>query len=189
MSEPTSIIAGDTIEWDKSLDDYSPTDGWTLHYRLLGPKAIAIDDSYVVADGGSWAISIPASVTVAWTPGAYTLYGWVTSGSDSFKVVETKLEIKQDFRTQASPLDNRSHVRKTLDAIEAAIEGIAARQEASYTITLGNGQTRTFTAVNRAELITMHSHYSDLYRQEQMAERINQGKKGGNKIQIRFTGA
>ena len=30
-------------------------------------------------------------------------------------------------------------------------------------------------------------HYAELYRQEQAAERINQGQAGANKILVRFT--
>lgn len=186
MAEPTSIVAGDTVEWTKSTDDYSPADGWTLHYRLRGPKSIDVSDANVVASGSEWEISIPATTTVLWAEGDYTLYGWVTKDADSFKVVETKVAILPDFRTQANPLDNRSHVKRTLDALEAAIEGISAREESSYTITLGNGQTRTFSFVNRVELNQIRNHYKEEYRQEQQAERIAQGLGSGGKILVRF---
>lgn len=184
-TEPTSFFAGDTVTWDKSLDDYSAADSWTLNYVLRGPQTCAFTAGWIVADGTGWTVTIPAESTLVWTAGDYTLFGWVTKAAERFQVVEQKLTIKPNFAVNKGTFDNRSHVKKTLDAIEACIEGNASRDEKSYSINYG-GRERTLELVPKAELIAMHSRYSELYRQELQAERISKGMKGGGKILTRF---
>lgn len=186
MSEPTQFFAGSTVEWEKSLDDYTPDDGWTLNYRFLGPKNITVAEANITDDGTTWTVAIPAVTTIDYPAGNYTLYGWVTNDAgESHKVSEVKVEIKADFRTTNSPHDPRSIVKKTLDAIDAAILGIASREEQSYSINVG-GRERTLELCSRAELITMRSHYARLYADELTEDKINAGQAGGRRILCRF---
>ena len=50
-TEPTSIIAGDTLAWTKSLADYEAS-LWTLTYYLRGPSAQTIT---ATTSGGDFA--------------------------------------------------------------------------------------------------------------------------------------
>lgn len=185
-TEPTSITAGDTLEWTKSLSDYSAAD-YSLHYRLRGPENIDIADGCITASGTDFEVVIPAATTVSWGAGEYVLYGWVTSaGGESIKVVETKVEIKPDFRTAKSIIDARNHNKRTLDAIEAVIEGRAGRADKSYTISLG-GHERSLESIPHNELIALHSRYEARVKQDEAADRVSKGQKGSNKINIRIT--
>ena len=76
MSEPTTIIAGDSVAWTKSLADY-PAPTWTLKYRLVREgKSIEI---VATASGSDHAIAVLPATSAGWLPGDYK---WVAMVSD-----------------------------------------------------------------------------------------------------------
>ena len=38
ITEPASLIAGDTVRWLKHLPDFLPADGWQLSYQLVNAQ-------------------------------------------------------------------------------------------------------------------------------------------------------
>lgn len=176
MSEPTTVYAGDTIEWTKALGDYPATE-CTLSYSLVREGAsISITAS---ASGSEYAISVPAATSAAWQPGEYQWTSYVTSGATR-KVIETgSLIIRAN--PAAGGYDTRSYVKRVLDAIEAMLEGRATSDVTSYSI-----GGRSVSKASVAELLAWRSQYRREYEREQAAARLERGLGSGRKILTRM---
>jgi hypothetical protein len=147
MSEPTSLRAGDTASWTRTLPDYPASAGWTLRYRLLwstGQTEFAAS-----ADGDDYAVSLTAATTAAWADGAATLFSWVEQGADSsyqrVTIGQQPLQILPNLATAAS-FDGRSSAEKALADARAALQQYAANGQAHVAEYDIGGRRMTFRA-------------------------------------------
>jgi hypothetical protein len=180
MNEPQSFSAGDTVTWTESLADYLASAGWILNYRLSGPQQI---DLISVADGDDHKITITKAISADYGAGVYQWQSYVEKGTERFTIARGRIEILADL-TQVegtAEYDARSHVQKVFDAIKATIESRATKSQSEIVIA-----GRSLKYLDPGELITWYHHYEALVKQEQNAERINQGLKVSNKILTRF---
>ena len=69
--EPSTLRAGDTWTWRKSLADYPATEGWSLRYVLANADHRKEFDS--AADGADHLVTVAATSTDDTIPGRYTL--------------------------------------------------------------------------------------------------------------------
>ena len=177
LNIPKQIRAGDTLKFTDSIPDYSALDGWTLNYSLANKNdKIAITSS---ASGSDHAISVPYVTTAAWASGKYRYQAYVDDGTDRYTVESGNLEILNDLK--GGFVDDRNHVEKTLDAIEAVLEGKASQDQLSMSI---NG--RSLTRFNPSELLNWRDKYRAELVQIRQRERIAQGMGSGTKIKLRF---
>ena len=132
-TEPTTLIAGDTARWAKSLSDHLPADGWTLAYTWLSAStrytATAAQDP---DDASRHLLTITATTTAAWSPGMYEWRARVshTSG-DVITVASGTMQVTPSFATAT---DARSHAAKALANIEAYLENSSNLAAAEYSI-------------------------------------------------------
>lgn len=177
-NEPLVVTAGDTIEWKRTFDDYPASAGWVLTYALR--SASSSIDITASADVDDHLVSITAATSAAYVADTYSWQAYVTKGIERFSVDKGTLTINPDFAA-AGTYDNRTHVKKVLDAIEAALESRASKEQLSYTI---NG--RALTLLTPAELMEARSRYQVEYRSEQAAERIANGLATTKRVGVRF---
>lgn len=178
--EPESVTAGDLVTWLIALPDY-PASTWTLSYRLIN-SAGKIDIT-AGASGDSHLVSVAAATSAGWTAGTYTWTKFVTSGLQRHTLASGSIIVGRNLAAEAAGYDTRSHAKKMLDAIEAAL------------ISMSSGER---LAVVEAELATRRLKYDlqglmklrDMYRAavnaELAAERINQGLQPRNKLLVRL---
>lgn len=179
--EPPALYAGDTIAWNIALPDYPASGGWTLKYNAVSAggrfaltSAPSSDDHAVAASG---------ITTAAFAPGTYSLTKYVEH-SDGTRVTlsELSLLVKPDLAGKTAAFDNRSHVKKVLDAIESVLEGRAGTDQLELTI---DGTTLKRTPV--ADLLILRSKYLGYLQQEQQAANLAAGISGNSgKILVRF---
>lgn len=160
-TEPTQLIAGDSWEWDRTLGDYPPDDGWELSYVLRGNTdlTIAFDDAAgpVSADAGVFEVRVPPATTATVLPGTYRLVGQVDDGTDRFVVYDATLTVEQN---PATVVDSKTQAEIDLASVQSAIAArLAGDQPESYTI---NG--REIQRIPLAELYRIESRL--LYRIE-----------------------
>ena len=178
-NEPTSLRAGDTWKWTRTLADY-PAGTWTLKYRFK--NAAAGFEITATASGTDHAVTVAASTTNAYPAGAYQWIAWVEAGAEKFTVDTGTMDVAPDYRsgTATAALDDRSHARKVLAALEARIEGrdmdvgefeIAGRRVKYMPIT---------------DVIKLHSRYKAMVDAEINAELLAKGEGIGRKIQFRM---
>lgn len=173
--EPTEIRAGDTITWKKTLADYpAPTN--VLSYRLINGAHTV--DITAAADGTDHLVTITAATSAAYTAGDYEWFSFATAGTVRTTLGRGTITILPD---PATAIDFRSHAKKVLDAIEAAIEGRATRTDLEYSIA-----GRSIRSMTHAELITARAFYKNEYQRELSAEKVKQGLGTGRRVLTRF---
>ena len=179
-NEPAELRAGDTWKWTRSLADY-PASAWTLKYRFKSPTAGF--EITATTSGNDYAITVAAATTAAYAAGTYTWIAWVEGGTAEKYTVDTGImAVDADYRsgTATASLDDRSHARKTLAAIESWIEsrnpGVAEYEIAG----------RRMKYISIAELLKLRQSYKTEVAAEEAAEAIRNGLGTSRRIQFRL---
>ena len=177
-NEPVQFTAGDTVKWTKLLPDYPASAGWTLTYYAIqkNHKFSAV----ATASGDGYSFNIPAATSANFVVGHYFWELQVTKAGERFTVERGTLDVLTDIAAQNN-YDGRSHARKTLEAIEAVIEGRASTDQEEYTI--GNRSLKR-TAI--ADLIVLADKYRAMVKAEDNAEAVRLGRGAKNRILVRF---
>lgn len=168
--EPQALIAGDTLQFDKTVPNFSPVDGFTLSYvlTLLGKAPIQINGGVITSTGATFNVNVPAATTGAWVPGKYFWIAYVTgSGTTAgqrFKIGEGVITILPNPATADATTDYRSDNKKNLDAIDAVLANVVTSDVQSYKI---NG--REIVKMRRAELLQLRGFYAQRYKEERIA--------------------
>ena len=173
--EPPSFIAGDTVTWKKALSDYLASDSWVLTYYLVmdGDQKTIV----ATASGDDHLATITAANSADYNAGVYHYQARVAKDAEAHTVGRGAIEVKPNFAAQTSGYDNRSHVKKTLEALEAVILGKASKDQLSYSIA-----GRSISRLSPSELL----EWRDAYRAEYNKELGRAGLKRPSKIQVRF---
>lgn len=179
--EPASLTAGDRVMW-KRTDlgaDYPPA-LYSLRYSLRRDSAPAEPEIEILAtaSGSDFIIEVTAAVSGAWTPGRYVWQAYITRLSDSQRLTVGRGQFEINPNFNESNIDLRSHARRTLDSIEAAIEALSSTLNVkSYSLTIG-GSSRSMTKRDVPELLVLR----DRYRAEARDEERWQNGHSSNKI-------
>jgi hypothetical protein len=181
-SEPELLIAGDLWTWTKELSEYSAADGWTLSYALRvagqAPKTITATGS-----GITHTVSVSAATTATYPSGEVQWQSYVTnSGTNARHTIATGRFTVRPNLASTAVYDPRSQIKRTLDAINATLEGTADREETALVI---DGMSLQLRSV--PDLLLLRDKFAALYRQELNAERIANGLPSRNKIVCRMT--
>lgn len=120
MSEPNTLQAGDTITWSRSLTSYPATAGWVLKYRLLFTSGTPVDIT-ATASGADHAVSLAATATAGYTPGAATLVPWVELGAERYTLDPIAVTVLANL-AGATSYDGRTQNQRILQAAKAALE-------------------------------------------------------------------
>lgn len=159
LREPDRITAGESLAWSIALPEYPASEGWVLKYSLqLGGK----DPLTITAagEGVLFTVSVAASVTVVWPPGAYAL----TAFAENAEADARKMLRRATLSILPGPLAalGQSHAEQMLNLIECALR---RRVPAGFETTNIDGQ----------ELVRMPikdlNKLRDYYRREVAAAR------------------
>jgi hypothetical protein len=179
-TEPEELRVGLTWQWRREdLADY-PASTWTLTYWFKQQASSGAKFSIVAsADGDAYSISVAAATTAGYTADDYTWVAVVTSGTEAFEVDHGTAKILPKYNADAA-LDDRSHAKKVLEAIEAVIEGRASKDQEEYTI--GN---RSLKRTPLEDLMKLRNQYKAEVFREQLEENARNGKQG-SKLVVRL---
>lgn len=168
-NEPTELRAGLTWEWRREdlVDHFPANGGWALKYWFKKSGATGANFSIdATADGVNFAVTVAAATTAAFTAGDYTWSAVATKAGVLKEADKGRLKILPRY-DQAANLDDRTHARKMLEAIEAVLESRASstqREMVAYSI--GN-RSKTFDAADsKTALLALHSKYKWLVANE-----------------------
>lgn len=139
--EPTSIVAGDTVKWTRSLADYSYADGWRLKYGLRGVSKLDITTT-ADADGVGFAVTISAGDTGKLEAGQYQLLGWVELNGENYTVIGPQpVTVTPNYQTAAAG-DLRPSAEIELELCEAQIKELLSSSNETYSIGQRSAQKR-----------------------------------------------
>lgn len=167
-TEPTEIRAGDLWEWRREdlTSDY-PASSWTLTYRFK--NAAGGFEVVATADGDHFAASVAAATSAAIASGVYAWQARVVSGLESYTIDTGETEVLPNLfaGTASAASDQRTHARRTLEAIEAVIEGRATTDQQQYSIA-----GRSLTRIPIAELLAFRDRYRMAVAREDQANGV-----------------
>lgn len=176
--EPSAIVAGDTIKFLKTLQDY-PAPEWTLTYYLVKDSSAASPITFSsTASGSGHLVNVSSATTTNWQQGRYRIIGRVQNDAgEKYTVFQGFLEIRPNLALGA--VDVRSHARKCLDAIEAVLEGRATKEILQWEI-----EGQKIHNIPHEDLLK----FRDYYRAEVKNEELRAaGKSTRRRILLRFT--
>lgn len=175
-TEPDVIVAGDTAKWLRSLDDYPASASWVLTYTLV--SAAQRYTFSASASGDQHLVTVAATTTATWAAGTYTWRAQVAKAGEVYTVGTGSLTVKPSF---SAATDARSHARRTLEAIEAVIEGRATSEVSYYMI--GGRQLRY---IEPAQLLALRDRYRAEVAREDAAQRAAAGLPDKRRVFVRF---
>lgn len=175
-TEPAIIVAGDTAKWLRSLDDYPASAGWLLSYTLVsGANRYTFA---AAASGDDHLVTVAATTTTAWVAGTYSWRAQASKSGEVYTVGTGSLAVQANF---SAATDGRSHARRTLEAVEAVIEGRATSEVASYVI---GGRQLKYTEI--PQLLALRDRYRAEVAREDAAQRAAAGLPDPRRVYVRF---
>jgi hypothetical protein len=175
-TEPASLVAGDTAKWLKTLADYPASEGWALTYTLV--NAAQRVTFTAAAQGDSYLVNVLPATTAAWVKGDYSYRASVSKAGEVFTVATGRISIAAAF---SAAQDDRSQARRTLEAINATLEGRATSATAEYEIA---GRKLKYIAV--PELLSLRDRLRRDVAAEDAATLAAAGMPGRGRTYVRF---
>lgn len=181
-TEPVRIVAGDTVQWTKSLEDYLPDDGWVLSYAFVCATDQHIETAANNGDG-THLTTLSSVDTAALVVGVYRWQAYVTKSSERHVVGEGQLEVVADFAAAgySTGYDARTHVKKFLDALEARLQGRVTADQESLSI-----DGISIARIPISDVMQLYRDYKGLYASEVAAERRRLGLPVSGQTRVRF---
>lgn len=179
-TEPVQFVAGDTVEWTRSVADYLPAAGWTLHYVFVAPSGTHVVTCTDNGDGSHRA-TLRAAESGGFVPGEYHWQAAVSNGTCRYTLDQGRTTVRPNFAQQPAGFDARSHCKRVLDAIEAVLENRATEDQLYFQI-----EGKQVSHIPHAELIKLRNIYRIEYNRECAAERLARGLGGGPTVRVRF---
>jgi hypothetical protein len=186
-NEPTQITQGATVKWSKSFADYPASGGWNLKYYFRGPGAgldLDVAGGAIVVNGDGWIVTIDNSQSASLGAGINYWQAWIDNGGgESYVLGEGRTQVDAGLGSvdSGAPYDGRSEIKKTLDAIRAAIAGRATQAQLRRSIA---GTMIEFMSIT--ELLAAETRWTQLYNAEIRGERVQAGEPLMATIHTRF---
>lgn len=170
---PSDLIAGDTWIFDRDYADY-PRSTWsaTAYFEnSAGSFNVAS-----TANGTAQRFTIAAATTATYSAGRYRVRVRVTDGPSTYIAESAWVDVEVD-PAKAGNQDPRSWARRTLDALEAFLEGNATTAQQSMSI-----QGRSLSRWSLAEL----QQFRNQLRAEVRTEEQGSNAGLGRDIKVRY---
>ena len=173
MNIPNTLIAGDTWSWEAEYGDY-PAGTWTATaYFENATESFTVAAS---ASGTTHVFAETATNTAAFVAGKYRVQVRVVSGAEKYVVEDGWCEVKPDPGSNVQH-DFRSWARRTLDAVEAFLEGNATTAQQSMSIA-----GRSISRWSIAELMQFRAQLRGEVRTEEQGSAAGLGRD----IKVRY---
>ena len=173
--EPTRIAKGDTVKWTRTLPDYPADDSWVLSYEFVNTTTrFAATGS---ASGSDHLVTLAAGTTSGYTAGTYDWRARVTKASEVYTVGTGRVTVDASF---GAAVDARSQARRTLEAIEAVLEGRADSSVQEYEIA-----GRRMKHITIPDLLVLRDRYRADVAREDAARRTAAGLPNPGRIYVR----
>lgn len=181
--EPTSLAVGDRWAWKRPdlADVYDPA-SYTLKYSLRLESSTS-SEIEITSTASDFVVEVSSSTTAAHTAGRYAWQAYITRNSDSERILVDSGVINVVENRDASTADPRTHARKMLDLIEAALEGIATNEQLDVLSVAFDDRT---IGRNPSKLLALRDKYKAEAAREAQAEQL--AKSGGHsgRVLVRY---
>lgn len=176
-TEPSTVNAGDTVRWIRSLPDYPASAGWVLAYQLVNATSRITLTS--TASGDDHLIQAAATGTASWISGDYAWRAQVSKAGEVFTVGEGRITVRPSFASGTQ--DTRSQARQALDAVNAYLANPNNLAASEYQIA-----GRQLRRHSLPDLWRHRDRLQDEVLREEAAARLAAGLPSNNRILVRF---
>jgi len=158
---PAQLVAGDSLKLSLATlaSEYPAADGYTLSLIFVPVSGGIVAEVDATGGADSWTIAVAGAVTATWATGDMRWSVKVEKDGDRATVDAGVMLVLPDPTSSA---DTRSHARKVLDSLNAAIEGRASATDLENTLADG----RQIKRLSHAELWSMRKSYAGLVAAE-----------------------
>lgn len=164
---PTSLISGNTWQWDRAYGDY-PAPTWTATaYFENKSKTFSV---VATAEGTAHRFTISAATSADYPAGRYKVSVRVTDGSQVFIAEAGYCDVQAD-PAAAGMHDTRTWAKRTLDELEALLERFATTAQQS-----GSVGGRTWSRADLPMLTQWRKDLRQEVRTEEQAGRSGSGR-------------
>ena len=122
VNTPSRLNAGDSLEWVASFAGFPASQGWSLIYVLTNATNSYTTEFVVSPLGDDFAVSVSAAASANLVTGDYSFFAVASKGAQRQTVAETRFRVLPAVTTLH---DRRTQAERTLEAIEALLEGKA----------------------------------------------------------------
>jgi hypothetical protein len=178
---PTFITAETTDSFLVSLADYpAPTYSATITIINASHKLTLTGTN----SGGDHLFTLAATDILNSKAGNYSYQLQVSKTGFNAMVQSGTIVIKKNFAT-ASAEDFRSHAKKMVDALEAAILGTADQLVMNTEIGTSAG-SRKLGLMSATDRLKWYNYWKSIVQQEERQAKIDAGLSPGGKYYVRF---
>ena len=188
MNIPSTIQAGDTIQWRDvesadNLGNVVSSADYSLTYWLRTNTASEGSSVTGTAYGTGWEFTISAATSSAFDAGTWYWQAIASKAGSVITLGAGQLTVERALSYAGTPgaFDGRSQAQIDLDAVQAAIRTIISGGAKQYTI-----GSRSFTKLDLGELMERESKLKAEIKREQMAELIANGLGNPHNLFVRF---
>ena len=164
-TEPTAFVAGDTIQWTKSLSDFPANDGWSLSYALRLEQGAGVLNLIASASGSDFLTTISGASSSVMTPGLWRWASYATKAGERTSVGHGSVTVQPNLATIDFSTDLRSPAKLAYDNALKAWATFQAAKSVSL-----NG--RIYTARDSVDLILYVNQCKSDYLAELQAEQF-----------------
>lgn len=165
------VFAGDTLTWI-DISEHLASDGWQLSCDIRLPNGTTLTVDGTDDGNGNWTFTVAASVTAAWTSAKYFFRKYAEKGTEKHTYSSGEFEV--------TDISTKSVNKKILEALEAALQRLATKEQTELTIA-----GRAIKYMTITEMMNARAHFQMLVDKE---DQVASGSKmaTGNKILISF---
>lgn len=164
-TEPTQIVAGDTVNWTRTLADYLSTDSWVLSYQFRLQEGTGTLTVTAATLGTGYAATITAAQSAPLPAGLWRWDAYVTKAAERYRVDSGTLTVAPNLAALTGALDLRSPAKRAYDNAIQIWEAVSAGQNVEI-------DGRTFTQHNLTDLIVYVDRCKADYQRELDAEKL-----------------
>lgn len=180
-------IAGDTLDFVDTVDDYPASDGWTLKYvlvpRFTSPVQAVITLTAATEDTEDYRVTVAASTTAAWAAGVYTWSRFVEDASRRVSLGTGELEVLADPEQAAAGYDTRTEAETALADLKTALATFDASRPLVQEYQIAG---RVMRFAQTADILERIRYWERQVELERRKARLAAGLAPANKIFVRF---
>lgn len=183
--EPVTLAAGESLIFNRHLDDFDGSQGWALTYNLRGgSQAITFSSTPLIAGSSDYQINVPAATTAGWLPGDYLLSGLAinaTNANETHEFCLVAFTLTPNEAALPGDAPQTTHYQRVLAMLEAVIEG-----KANHDILESKIEGTVIGRIPPKDIQAWRDRYFRYRQNEIDGQRAKSGLKSRNKIRPRF---
>ena len=168
------MAVGDTILFQRRLDNYPPADGWALNYILTDLQTNqAVPTLVSTAVGQNHQISQNNFAAVL-DPGDYIFSGYAVLGAERHEIYRAVLTLTPDFadNTALGPL--KTEAQEMIEILRTSLKQLYVQQFQETDV-----QKNKFVMQKQGEVLKSLQYWKEMRLNEIQLERARNGKPSG----------